>query len=382
MKNRIYLDNNATTALDPRVLQVVVNDLKSHYGNPSSSHSFGQESRNCLTKARSIIAEFLRVKSSELTFTSCGTEGANMILRGVLEGKSGGHVITSSAEHSAVYATLKQLEAAGCCQVTFLSPGLFGAVTADAVRAALRPETSLITLMAVNNETGVKTDIESIAALAQEMRIPFFVDGVALLGKEIFTIPPGISAMCFSGHKLHAPKGVGAVFIRSNLKLRPFITGGNQENGRRGGTENSSGIIGFAEAVRLLSQELPAALEKMKFLRDKLETGLQKNLSGVTINGQGPRVVNTSNLSFASVEGESLLAGLDMEGIAVSHGSACSSGALEPSRILLNMGIPSEGARSAIRFSLSRFTTEEEIECCIEAVTRVVNRLRLSLQKK
>lgn len=375
MRSRIYVDNNASTPIDPKVLEVMTKDLTENFGNPSSIHSFGQESKKRLLHARHSIASFFHVKPSELVFTSGGTEALNMVIRGLFEKNPNGHIVTSSVEHSAVYTTVKAMEAAGAT-AAFLSPGLFGAVTADAVRAALRPDTRLIALMAVNNETGVKTDIDGIAAIALERGIPFLVDGVALLGKEAFTIPPGVSAMCFSGHKLHAPKGIGLAFIQSRLKLAPLITGGEQENGRRGGTENIPGIVAFAKAVEMLQEALPESTQRMCRLRDYLENSLLQKLSDVVVNGQGPRVVNTSNLSFAGVEGESLLAALDMEGIAVSHGSACASGALEPSRILLNMGIPTERARSSIRFSLSRFTTEQEIEECIQIVVRLVKRLR------
>jgi cysteine desulfurase len=374
MKKRIYLDNNGSTVLDPRVLQVVINDLESHYGNPSSAHSFGQESRNRLTKARSTIANILHVKPNEVIFTSGGTESLNMVLRGYLE-KNKGHVVTSSVEHSSVYSTLKALENTGCA-VTYLSPGLWGAVTVDAVREALRPDTRLITLMSVNNETGVKTDIEGVAALAQERSIPFFLDGIAQLGKEPLVIPSGVSAICFSGHKIHAPKGIGLAIVRSNVKFPSICTGGFQEYGRRGGTENMSGIVGLAEAIRLLPLELPAASQRMAFLRDRLEQGILSKISGVNVNGQGPRIANTTNLSFADIEGEMLATSLDMEGVAVSHGSACASGALEPSRILLNMGISPALARSSLRFSLSRFTTEGEIDDCIEIVTRIIMRMR------
>lgn len=376
MKRRIYLDNNATTQIDPRVLDAVVNVLKEEIGNPSSTHSFGQESRGRLTKARAAIANYFRFKPNEVIFTSSGTEAINMVIRGLFEGNYKGHIITSSVEHSCTYATVKLMEASGC-QATFLSPGMLGAVTPDAVLAALRSDTRLIALMSVNNETGVKTDINSIAAIAREARIPFLVDGVAILGKEPFTIPEGLSAMCFSGHKIHAPKGVGFALIRSSLKLRPLMTGGEHEFGRRGGTENVSGIIGLAEAIRLLETELPSASQRMQKLRDKFETELISNLPDIIVNGQGQRVVNTSNIAFCGIDGEALLAALDLEGLAVSHGSACSSGALEPSRILLNMGIPMAQARSSLRFSLSRFTTEEEIDASLEIIYRVVKRLKI-----
>ncbi len=375
---QIYLDNNATTQIDVRVREAMESELREFYGNPSSVHSFGQACRKRLTQARHSIASFLQVKANELVFTSGGTESLNMVIRGLVEAAAPCHVISSSVEHSAVYSTLKLLEESGA-KVDFIPPGLSGAVTPAAVKAALRPNTRLISLMAVNNETGVKTDIEGIAEIAKEAKVPFLVDGVALLGKELFTIPSGVSAMCFSGHKFHAPKGIGLAFIRNSLKLRPLITGGDQEYGRRGGTENIPGIIAMAKAIELLSTELPQAEERMEMLRDRLESELMQRLDGVSINGKGPRVVNTSNLSFEGVEGETLLTTLDLEGIAVSHGSACSSGALEPSRILLNMGIDPKIAQSSIRFSLSRFTTLEEINSCIDVVVRLIIKMRKSL---
>lgn len=240
----------------------------------------------------------------------------------------------------------------------------------------LSPNTQAIILSAVNSETGVKHDLEAIAALSLEHKVPFIVDGIALIGKENFQIPKGVSAIGFSGHKFHAPKGVGFAFIRSDLRLEPYLTGGDQEYGKRGGTENLPGIIGLAQAVSLLGIELPGASERMKNLRDHLQSELCHQLDPVIVNGQGPRVVNTCNLSFPGIEGEDLLMALDLAGIAVSHGSACSSGSLEPSRVLTNMGIPTQEARSAIRFSLSRYTTKEEIDLCIASVVNIVSKLR------
>ncbi len=361
---RVYLDNNASTAVDPLVLQATILALQAGQGNPSSIHAEGQTSRQMLLSARQTIASALQVKSKEIIFTSGGTEGLNTILRGVFQSYPTGHIITSNAEHASVYNTAQQLGA----DVTFLPAGLWGAVSPDAVKAALKPSTRLIALMAVNNETGVKTDIESIAAIAKEAGVFFLVDGVALLGKETFSIPDGVSAMCFSGHKLHAPKGVGFLVWRSRMKVPPLLTGGNQESGLRAGTENLAGIVGLATAVAMLKDVLPEATERMERLRDRLERGVLSRVPSAAVNGQGPRVVNTANISFGNREGEVLLMNLDRKGIAVSHGSACSSGALEPSRILLNMGIPPEHARSSIRFSLCRYTTEEEIDRCIEAV--------------
>jgi cysteine desulfurase len=371
MVPKIYLDNNASTAVDFRVVDLIIDEARKAMGNPSSTHSFGQEMRKRLIKARNMLAVILGVKSQEIIFTSGGTEGINLIIRGVFGYHPSGHLITSNVEHACVYANAKQLEAHGC-EVSYLSPGLWGAVTPDAVRAALRPNTRLITLMAVNNETGVKTDIEAIARIAEEAQVPFVVDGVALLGKELFRIPSGVSAMCFSGHKLHAPQGTGFAFIRSQLKLHTIMNGGDQEFGRRGGTENILGILALTKAVELLATELPAASQRMQILRDKFENTLQQEFPYITINGQGPRIVNTTNLAFKGIDGETLLMKLDREGIAASHGSACASGALEPSRVLLNMGIPLDMARSSIRFSLSRLTTEQEIDTSLNILRRVI----------
>lgn len=375
MKPRIYLDNNATTGVDPRVAQAVALEMTALPSNPSSVHYFGQEARKRLLHARETIAQALNLKPHEVIFTSGGTESMNMLIHGVLAGKQNAHAITSNVEHSCIYKTLARYASQGT-DVSFLPAGLWGAVQTDAIAKAIRPNTRAVILSAVNSETGVKHDLETIGALCLQHKIPFIVDGVALIGKEAFQIPKGISAMGFSGHKFHAPKGVGFAFVRSDLQLEPYLSGGDQEYGKRAGTENLPGIIGLAQAVSLLRIELPAASERMKDLRDHLQSELCYQLDPVIVNGQGPRVVNTCNLSFPGVQGEDLLMALDLGGIAVSHGSACSSGALEPSRVLTNMGIPFQEARSAIRFSLSRQTTKEEIDQCIEAVVAIVRKLR------
>lgn len=375
MTKRIYLDNNASTFIDTRVADLLTNAIYSLQGNPSSTHSFGQHVRNQISRARNSIATFLGAKPTELVFNSGGTEGLNMVIRGLAGMKNSGHIITSSAEHSCVYATVKDLEQSGF-EATFLNTGLWGAVKPEAVKEAIRQDTQMIVLMAVNNETGVKTDVEAIAAIAKQAGIPFVVDGVALMGKELFSIPPGVSAACFSGHKFHAPQGIGLTFIRSGLKLKPLITGGEHEFGRRPGTENVLGILALSKAIQLLSDELPLASKTMQFLKDKLEKTLQDELTEVYINGQGPRTVNVSNLAFGGIDGESLLMGLDAAGVAASHGSACSSGALEPSRVLINMGLPHERVRSSLRFSISRLTTEQEIDAACEIIIKLVRHMR------
>lgn len=371
--SKIFLDNNATTGVDPRVLEAMLPCLSTMPANPSSAHYFGQEARNKLSRVRHEIAEFFQVKPTELIFTSGGTESLNMIFRGLFGFSPRGHIISSNVEHSSVFKTLQVLEKLGC-KVTYLPAGLWGVVKPEAVQAAITSDTSLIALGAVNNETGVQCDIEAIAKIAENAHITFVVDAVALLGKEPFSIPNGVSAMAFSAHKLHGPKGIGLAFIRSSLKLQPLLTGGDQEYSKRAGTENLPGILGFAEAIKCLKEELPGASLHMQSLRERLEKGLKDNLQDVLINGQGPRICNTANLSFPGADGESLLISLDRAGIAVSHGSACSSGALEPSRILINMGLSQQQARSSIRFSLSRWTTEQEIDTCVNAVVEIVSR--------
>lgn len=371
-KNRIYLDHNASTPIDPHVLKILINELEREEGNPSSTHSHGQECHRILDQSRLSIARYFKVKPQEIIFTSGGTEGASMLIHGIMMQKPNGHILSSSAEHASVYQTLKEQEKRGA-QVTFLSTGLWGAVQPEEVEKAIRSDTALITLMAVNNETGAITDILSIAEIAQKHKIPFIVDGVAWLGKEKIEIPSGVSALFFSGHKIHAPKGVGFCIIRQNLRLTPLFTGGGQEFNRRAGTENLPGIAALAEAIARLSDD---SIHSMRTLRDLLEGELIKQLTDVVINGRAPRVSNTTNLAFLGVDGEDLLMQLDLEGISVSHGSACSSGALEPSRVLLEMGIPLTQVRSSIRFSLSRITTEEEINRTIAAIVKVVNRLR------
>ncbi len=374
MSPRIYLDNNASTFTDPRVIDYLIGVMPTIMGNPSSSHAFGQKVRGLLTQARTTMAAYLKVKPQELIITSGGTEGANLLLRGLMDLNGQGHMITSRAEHSCVYAAAKYMERRGY-QISFLEPGEWGAVTPAAVRSAIRENTKLICLMAVNNETGVKTDVAAIAQIAEEHSIPFFVDAVSLLGKEVVDIPAGVSAMFFSGHKFHAPQGVGLCFIRSGLKLQPLMLGGEHEYGRRAGTENVTGALALAKAIELLQTELPQATAKMLTLRDRFENSIQSALNDVFINGQGPRICNVSNLAFAGVDGEAMLMALDVAGVAASHGSACASGALEPSRILLGMGLSLERVNASIRFSLSRMTTEDEIDRAVSIIVPLVNRL-------
>lgn len=372
---RIYLDYNATAPIDPRVLKLYVQELEEDVGNPSSIHHHGRQSRQKLELSRQLIARYFQVKPNEVIFTSGGTEGAALLIQGIMVQKPAGHVISSGVEHACVYQTLKEFEKRGI-QTTFLPVGQQGAVRPEDVERAILPHTSLITLMAVNNETGVMTDIEAIAAIAKKANIPFIVDGVAWLGKEQIHIPQGVSALFFSGHKIHAPKGIGFCICRRNLKLVPLFEGGGQEYNRRSGTENLPGIVALAEAIAILEREQDSTIAYMRQMRDQLEKELFNNLPDVIINGLGPRVSNTTNLAFLGVDGETLLMNLDMEGISVSHGSACASGALEPSRILLQMGIPLSQVNSSLRISVGGMTTEEEIRYAAATIIRIVKRLR------
>lgn len=351
----IYFDNNATTPLSPEVLTAFQEAL-AHFGNPSSTHSFGQTANNLITKARRTIASFLHCDPHEIYFNSGATEGLNFLIKGFTKP---GHVITSSIEHPCVHAQFEKHPNA-----THLSPKEDGVLTVQQVADSIRPDTTLICLMAANNETGVINEWVEIAHLAEKHAIPFIVDGVALLGKAPFTIPKGVTGMAFSGHKIHAPKGVGFTFLRKGSKIAPLIIGGGQERSLRGGTENVPAIWALAKAMELLNID--------SSLRDYFELKLRENLPDVLINGLGPRVSNVSNVSFPGADGESLLRNLDLNGIAVSHGSACSSGALEPSRVLLNMRLPPSRVRSSVRFSFSRYNTQQEVDSALTLLTSLL----------
>lgn len=369
---KIYLDNNATTPLDPLVTLAMEQEIHSSFGNPSSIHSFGLETRTRLTKWRRSMAERLGVFPQEIVFTSGGTEALNLLIHGHLEEGKKGHVITSNVEHACVFQAIQNLEKKGY-SASFLAPGNWGSVRPEQVEQAISKETALITLMAVNNETGVMTDVEAIAEIARKAKIPFIVDGVALLGKESFSIPEGVSGIGFSAHKFHGPKGVGFAYVRSGLLKQTLTHGGGQENNLRSGTENLIGIAGLAKAFEIAFDSMEESSKQMHLMRILLEKGVVEQLGDVKVMGDGPKASNTSTLSFSGVDGESLLMNLDLAGIAVSHGSACSSGALEPSRVLLNMGIDRKIVDTSVRFSLSRMNTDQEVE---EAIGRVVNEVQ------
>lgn len=363
----IYLDNNATTFLAPEIKDSIQQFINGSYGNPSSQHAWGQQAKSLLSEARKKVATYFQCAANQIIFTSGGTESANLCIRGLLPHKAA-RILTSKVEHACVYDCLEELQKDGA-EVVYLPVGESGAVEiADVENCLSSSKFDLIVLMAVNNETGVKNDIEAIAKLAEKHGAHFIIDAVAWMGKDRVTLPKGASALFFSGHKIHALQGVGCIYLKPRLKLRPQLFGGSQEFSIRPGTENLLGIYTLALAVELLQTCLPAAKDKMERLRNRLEEALLE-MTHVKLNGTGSRICNVSNLAFLEQDGESLLIALDQKGIGCSLGSACSSGAIEPSRVLREMGLPTARTTCSIRFSLSRYTTEEEIDRAIKILT-------------
>lgn len=368
----IYLDNNATTFLDPVVREKLIELLSWQVGNPSSVHQMGQKGRGMLVAAYKEAARFFSVPSSELLFTASATEALNTLLQVPIKG----HIITSLLEHPALLEPVRRLEKQGRA-VTYLGPSKGGAIAPELIQEAIRPDTRLIALMAANNETGIKTDIEAIGALAERAGIDFLVDGVALLGKEQLEIPSGVTAMVFSSHKIHGPVGAGCALIRRGYPFAPLLVGGEQNQGRRAGTENLFAIYGFVEALKRLEELGCQSYERMAAMRDRFEKGLTMHLKDIIIHGrEEARISNTSSIAFLGLDAESLLIHLDLAGVIASHGSACSSGSLGPSKTLLKMGLAPLEVRSTVRFSLSRMTTDLEIDRALNAIVDQVCRLR------
>ena len=370
---KIYLDNNATTRIDPEVLIAMQKDSLPY--NPSSIHFYGREANRILNESKATIAKFLKTTPANLTFTSGGTEAVNMAIRGIVNNYPSSHIIASKIDHTCVYNTLLDLPSKGH-NISFIDVDKSGAMKVEDIEKNITENTKAIITSSVNTETGVKTDIEAIAKIAKEKNIFLIVDAVGSLGKELFTIPAGVSAMCFSSHKMHGPQGVGLLYLKSNIKFTPLYFGGPQEDNKRPGTENLMGIIGFAKAIDLLNSLLPKATKYMQELRDHFEDILKKELKNIYIHGEGERICNISNICFKEIDAESLLIMLDQRGIMASHGSACASKALAPSRALLNMGVSTKDALSSIRFSLSRNTKKEEIDKSLEVIISLVKNLR------
>jgi cysteine desulfurase len=371
---RIYLDANATTPLLPEVLEAMRPFLLEHFGNASSIHQEGQRARSAVERARASVARLLSCRPSEIVFTSGGTEGDNLAIFGSV--RPGDHVITTSVEHHAVLHAVQRLGDRGV-DVEWVPVNRQGAVAPADVRQALRPNTTLISVMMANNETGVLQPVKEIGQIAAEAGVRFHVDAVQAAGKlplEVDAI--GCHLLTISGHKMHAPQGTGALYVRRGTRLEPLFAGGAHERQRRAGTENVAGIVGLGKAAECALEGLGNAVpERMGVLRDRLEAGLVQHVSGVN-GGEAERVANTTNLCFDGLDGEALVIALDLRGLAVSSGAACSSGASEPSHVLEAMGLSTEQARSSLRFSLHRQTTEEEIDRVIELVSSQVGRLR------
>ncbi|HOE16556.1 MAG TPA: cysteine desulfurase NifS [Syntrophorhabdaceae bacterium] len=376
---RVYLDNNATTSLHPEVAASIVPFLEGLYGNPSSLHWAGRDVRIYYDRARLQIADMMHAHPEEIVVTSCGTESDNHAIKGIAYGNSekGGHIITTAIEHPGVLNVCKYLEGKGFA-VTYLPVDGKGQIEPDDVKKAIRKDTILISVMYANNETGTVFPIQEIGVIARERGVPFHSDMVQAMGKiDIDIHSLNVDLASFSGHKVYAPKGVGALYIREGLAIDNLIHGGHQENGRRAGTENVIGIVAFGAACEIVKREMRSEYNKIESLRKRLLEGILERIEDVRLNGHPTkRLPNTLNLSFEYVEAESLLMALDMNGIAVSSGSACSAGSTEPSHVLLAMGIPPEICQSAVRFSLGRENTEEDIDYVLSMVPEAVKRLR------
>ncbi len=378
MKARIYLDNSATTRVDGRVLEAMLPFLQDNFGNASSIHTFGQEARAAVEESRRPVAEILGADTREVVFTSGGTESDNAALWGVFRSgyRPGNHIITTRIEHPAILATCKALQAAGA-EITFLPVDAGGRVDPAVVAAAVTERTILISIMHANNETGVIQPIEEIGALARERGIVMHTDAVQSLGKIPVNVGKlGVDLLSLSGHKIHAPKGIGALYVRKGVKLAPFMTGGSHERKRRAGTENVPGIVGLGAAARLALTRLGEMGTRIEALRDRLENEARSRVSGVRVNGTAPRLPNISNLSFERLEGEAAVIAMDLEGVAVSTGSACSSGSLEPSHVLTAMGLRPRVVQGSLRFSLCCDNTDEEVNRALDLLVNVTERLR------
>ena len=383
--SRAYFDHNATTPPDPLVVEAVVRALTDTFGNPSSVHHFGQQAKALLDDARAEIAELLSADSSEIVFTSGGTEADNLALRGaadVLEAGSRRHLITTGIEHEAVLNTMKALARRGWT-VTLLPVDRSGIVATAALASAITRETALVSVMHANNEIGTIQPIADLAAIAHEHGALFHTDAVQSVAKIPVDVRAlGVDLLSLSGHKFNGPKGAGALWIRRGVRLSATMTGGKHERNRRGGTENVPGIAGMGVAARLARQKMSLESARIAALRDRLEQGVLSRVSGTAVNGDtSARVPNTTNISFDGVEAESLLIALDLEGFAVSTGSACSSGTLEPSHVLRAMGLPSHRTQNSIRFSLGAGNTEEQIASLLAKLPAVVEKLRSLVRK-
>jgi cysteine desulfurase len=380
MSRRVYLDHNASTPVHPGVLAEMLPYFSESFGNPSSVHGFGREARAGLDTARERVARFLRVAPEELVFTSGGTESDNLGVKGLAWARGRGHLITSKIEHHAVLRACQWLESQGFA-VTYLSVDGHGMVDPDEVKRAIRPDTIGISIMHANSEVGTVQPVTAIGAIAREHGVPFHVDAVQTFGKlDIDVAAAHIDLLSFSGHKIYGPKGVAGLWIRKGTKMVSVQHGGEHERRRRAGTENVPGIVGLGKAVEVRGREMHEERRRVTALRDRLWEGIRARVPDARLNGHPTeRLPGTANISYRGVESESVVLGLDLKGIGVSAGSACTSGNVEPSYVLVAMGVPLDWAMGAVRHSLGRSTTAEDIDYVIESVEPTVRKLRAAM---
>jgi cysteine desulfurase len=377
---RVYLDHNATTPVHPAVVEAMTKVLREDFGNPSSVHHFGQRAKSAIDHARSSVASLIGAEPSEVVFTSGGTESDNFAIRGAAEALDATrrrHLIATTIEHEAVLNTLKALARRGR-PTTLLRVDATGIVAPDALKEALTDDTAVVSVMHANNEIGTIQPILELARIAHDRGALFHTDAVQTAGKVTVDVKAlDVDLLSISAHKFYGPKGVGALWIRRGLRLLPVLTGGKHERSRRAGTENVAGIVGMGVAATLAAGKIDEEAKSMSTLRDRLEEGVLRAVPGTIVNGaRSPRVPNTTNISFDRIEAESLLIALDLEGVAVSTGSACSSGTLEPSHVLKAMGFPPHRTQNSIRFSLGAANTEADVDRVIAILPGIVDKLR------
>jgi cysteine desulfurase len=377
MNRKVYLDHNASTPVHPEVVSAMLPYFSEHFGNPSSVHGFGREAREGLETAREQVAHFLRVGKEEIVFTSGGTESDNMAIKGVAMGRGRGHLITSKIEHHAVLRAVQNLETLGF-EATYLDVDGDGLVDPEAVRRAIRPETILISIMHANSEIGTIQPAREIGAIAHEYGIPFHMDAVQTFGKAPIDLDAfNIDMLSFSAHKIYGPKGVAGLYIRKGTKMVSVQHGGEHERRRRAGTENVAGIVGLGRAVEIRGRDMAAEALRLTAVRDRLWEGIRGRVPDVRLNGHPTRrLPGTCSICFRHVESESIVLGLDLKGIGVSAGSACTSGNVEPSYVLVAMGVPVEWSMGAVRHSLGGSTTAEDIDYVVESTVPLVAKLR------
>lgn len=377
---KVYLDHNATTPLDPLVLEAMLPYHREIFGNASSVHEFGRLARKAIDEARIKVTSLLGAKDvDEIVFTGSGTESDNFAIKGIADNlkSKGNHIITSSIEHHAVLNTCKFLEKDGY-KVTYLNIDKFGIVDLGELKKSITDKTILISIMYANNEVGTIEPIEDIAKIAKEKGVLFHTDAVQAVGKVPINVSKlGVDLLSLSAHKLYGPKGVGALFIKKGVKITPLLHGGHHEKNRRAGTENVAGIVGFGKAAELAAKNMNEEINHIKDLRDRLEKGILENIKYTYLNGHPEkRLCNTANISFEYLEGESIILNLDMEGVGVSTGSACTSGSLEPSHVLTSMEIDLVRTQGSIRFSLGKDNSEEDIDYVIKVLPPIIEKLR------